>query len=123
MPSPIAPGAPGGPLVAAARTLVRSLITALMLAGPAILPALAFASPPDPSWLAGIYDEADHDDVVVLVMSATGNIGFTVLASVQDLPPLVGGVPQTTEDASTASLRSPAHPRAPPLHASPLRSQ
>ena len=118
-PWPIAPGAPGGPLVAA----VRSLIIALMLAGTVTLPALAYASPPDPSWLAGIYDEADHDDVVVLVMSATGNIGFTVLAGVQELPPLIGGMPQTTEDASAPFLRSPAHPRAPPLHASPLRSR
>jgi hypothetical protein len=118
-PWPIAPVAPGGPLVAA----VRWLIIALMLAGTATLPALAYASPPDPSWLSGIYDEADHDDVVVLVMSASGNIGFTVRAGVQDLPALIGGVPQTTADASVLVLRSPAHPRAPPLHASPLRSQ
>ena len=117
------PIATGGPLVAAARTLVRSLIVALVLAGPAILPALAYASPPDPSWLAGLYDEADHDDAVVLVMSASGNIGFTVLAGVQELPPLIGGVPPTTTDATVLFLRSPAHPRAPPLHASPLRSQ
>ena len=93
-----------------------------MLAGTATLPALACASPPDPSWLTGIYDEADHDDVVVLVMSATGTMGFTVLAGVQELPPLIGAVPQTTEDASPPFVRSCAHPRAPPLHASPLRS-
>jgi hypothetical protein len=94
-----------------------------MLAGPAILTALAYASPPDPSWLAGLYDEADHDDVVVLVMSASGNIGFMGLAGVQELPPLIEGVSQTTADASVLFQRLPAHPRAPPLHASPLRSQ
>jgi hypothetical protein len=32
-----------------------------------LLPALAFASPPDPSWIAGIYDGADGDDIVNLV--------------------------------------------------------
>ena len=32
-----------------------------------LLPAIAFASPPDPSWIAGIYDGADGDDVVNLV--------------------------------------------------------
>jgi len=28
---------------------------------------MAFASPPDPSWIAGVYDGADGDDVVNLV--------------------------------------------------------
>ena len=31
---------------------------------------LAHASPPDQTWLAGVYDEADFDDVVVLLTSA-----------------------------------------------------
>jgi hypothetical protein len=38
------------------------IIVALIL-----LPAVAFASPPDPSWIAGIYDGADGDDIVSLV--------------------------------------------------------
>jgi len=32
-----------------------------------LLPVIAFASPPDPSWIAGIYDGADGDDVVTFV--------------------------------------------------------
>jgi len=32
-----------------------------------LLPTIAFASPPDASWIAGIYDDADGDDVVALV--------------------------------------------------------
>jgi len=32
-----------------------------------LLPVIAFASPPDPAWTAGIYDGADADDLVVLV--------------------------------------------------------
>ena len=32
-----------------------------------LLPSLAFASPPDPSWVAGFYDGADGDDVVSLI--------------------------------------------------------
>ena len=30
-----------------------------------LLPTIAFASPPDPSWIAGIYDGADGDDSVI----------------------------------------------------------
>jgi len=32
-----------------------------------LLPSAAAASPSDPTWIAGIYDEADGDDVVALV--------------------------------------------------------
>ena len=32
-----------------------------------LLPAIAFASPPDPSWIVGIYDGADADDIVTLI--------------------------------------------------------
>ena len=33
----------------------------------ALLTPMAYASPPDPSWIRGVYDGADFDDVVVLV--------------------------------------------------------
>ena len=33
-----------------------------------VLPTLCHASPPDPTWVAGLYDDADHDDVVVEVV-------------------------------------------------------
>ena len=32
-----------------------------------LLPVIAFASPLDPFWIAGIYDGADGDDIVMLV--------------------------------------------------------
>lgn len=31
------------------------------------LPTLAHATPPDPSWLGGFWDDDDYDDVVILV--------------------------------------------------------
>ena len=36
------------------------------------LTPLAYASPPDPSWNRGVYDDSDFDDGVVLITSATG---------------------------------------------------
>ena len=33
----------------------------------ALLPVAAAARPPDPTWINGIYDEADGDDIVALV--------------------------------------------------------
>jgi hypothetical protein len=40
------------------------LLVAITLA---LLPAIAFSSPPDPSWIVGIYDGADADDIVTLI--------------------------------------------------------
>jgi len=50
------------------RSMKRALSTLLpIIAALTLLPAIAFASPPDPSWIAGIYDGADGDDIVSLV--------------------------------------------------------
>jgi hypothetical protein len=36
-----------------------------------LLVPLAHSSPPDPSWIAGIYDDADLDDVVIAVTTTS----------------------------------------------------
>jgi len=51
---------------------LRPVCRQLSLAVPLVinlffLTALAYASPPDPSWIPGIYDDADYDDVVLLL--------------------------------------------------------
>ena len=46
---------------------LKSLGTFVLLACLVGLLALAYASPPDPLWLPGIYDGADHDDEVALL--------------------------------------------------------
>ncbi len=33
------------------------------------LTVLAYASPPDPVWVNGVYDDADYDDIVALIAS------------------------------------------------------
>ena len=38
----------------------------------AVSVALAYASPPDPSWISGIYDDLDYDDVVGMVTDGSG---------------------------------------------------
>jgi len=45
-----------------AMSLSLPIVLALIL-----LPVIAFAIPVDPSWIAGIYDDADGDDIVSLV--------------------------------------------------------
>lgn len=46
---------------------------ALLVVGALIsLAALAHASPPDPDWLGGIWDNGDYDDIILLVTSGVG---------------------------------------------------
>ena len=49
---------------------------------------LAHASPPDPTWLAGVYDQADFDDVVGLLTSACEAIAFTTAPEADPCPAL-----------------------------------
>ena len=47
----------------------------VMLLGGALvtLVPLAHASPPDPTWIAGLYDDADHDDAVMAITDSNGS--------------------------------------------------
>src|SRR5262245_3167569 len=52
------------------RGIASSALALLVLAVVAGLVPLAHASPPDPTWIAGFYDGADFDDVVLAIISA-----------------------------------------------------
>jgi len=94
-------------------TLPAALLIAIALVL-GVLPALAYASPPDPSWVAGIYDGADYDDVVVLVTLATASVSLAPLA---DLTPdfrVIEKLLPSVEPATPAALTSLVFPRGPP---------
>jgi hypothetical protein len=48
---------------------VRSALALLLIGGFVALTPLVYASPPDPGWVAGIWDAADYDDVVASIDS------------------------------------------------------
>ena len=92
----------------------RSLGAVLLLAMLALVP-LAYASPPDQTWIGGWYDDADYDDVVI---SITATVALVHAAPHVEVRPvaLVVGVASPTDDGATPGLRSaPRQPRAPPL--------
>jgi len=77
------------------------------------LAPLAHANPPDPTWIGGIYDDADYDDVVVTVTSAVG--------VVDEERPIAGSVellavklPALDEPIRPSEPRLPSAGRAPP---------
>ena len=83
-----------------------------------LLPVIAFASPPDPSWIAGIYDAADADDIVILVYETTAT-SAPAPSPIPSLPCLLGistkKVIPTLSDSQLAQ-----GPRAPPAMFSPV---
>ena len=83
---------------------MRDTLALLVLAVGLALPVLAHASPPDPSWIPGVYDDADFDDVVTRVVSGTGSVG----PGVGD--PL-GGVLRPAERLGHAPEAAPEAPR------------
>ena len=78
------------------------------------LTPVAYASPPDPSWVRGVYDDADFDDVVGLI---TGGAGLVQALIPVDLRPdrilLIALVPSRNHLVVGRPLSS-ARPRAPP---------
>lgn len=80
-----------------------------------MLTPMAWASPPDPSWINGVYDDGDFDDVVTYLTS--GAIAIPALPVNDLLPPLAFVSAHPVRDARFAGAPPPASysPRAPPL--------
>jgi len=78
------------------------------------LSLLAYASPPDPSWVRGVYDHADFDDVVCLIIA---NAGFQddAAASMEGPDFILIGAEVPRDDLSVEPFpSSSSQSRAPP---------
>src|SRR5262249_50075828 len=101
-------------IVAMSNSRFPVLVALVLLLPVCSLTGLAYASPPDPSWIRGVYDGADYDDVVILITSAAGTAPPLVLAALQPLVLLVGPTSQRA-DSGLPFLPFPTLPsRAPP---------
>jgi len=106
------------PLPEPSRSMWRALFILLPIAPALILlPAIAFASPPDPSWIAGIYDGADGDDIVSLVYETSA--AKTAPPSHVDPLPCLLEISLESLVRSAPGNRFTRGPRAPPARCSP----
>lgn len=96
------------------RLAVPEILLLLLVLAMAGLPPLAHASVPDPSWIAGIYDNADGDDVVALVTAASGDVGPRIAADAPILRALDRLAPAADSAVPDRAVRSDS-PRGPPL--------
>ena len=91
-----------------------SVVTPLLFLVLPLLTPIAYASPADPSWVHGLYDGGDFDDVVVLVTSGVGVVELTPLADLSPALPLVIGPVHCPDGSVSAESSGSLHSRAPP---------
>jgi hypothetical protein len=86
------------------------LVAAVMMS----LVILAHASPPDPDWIGGFWDNGDYDDVVLLVTSGVGAAESHLMAEARPVVLVSALVSAPGENRLPAHPRSSAPTRAPP---------
>ena len=79
------------------------------------LRALAYASPPDPTWIAGFWDDDDYDDVVLLVTSTASTPATVVANALEPHWAPIWILPVSDDRAMPAPPLPRHHPRGPPL--------
>jgi hypothetical protein len=93
---------------------VRSALVLLVAGLMAALTPLAQATPPDQTWISGIYDNADYDDVVLSITSAVGVVESRMDCETGPVQPVVAVLPQIDERPLLAPGLSSNPTRAPP---------
>ena len=92
----------------------RPLVAALLLTIFASVP-LAYASPPDQTWIGGWYDDGDYDDVVISITATVALVHAAPLVEVCPVALVVGIAAFGNDGAAPALQAAPRQPRAPPL--------
>ena len=80
-----------------------------------LISVLAYASPLDPTWTVGFYDDADGDDIVVSLTSAAWVVELTPPVSLLPLFVAVPFAPPDRPHLVCSDIRPTPPGRAPPL--------
>ena len=91
---------------------VFALLIGVLLVG---LPTLAFADPPDPTWIAGYWDDDDFDDAVIAITAASAVEAPPPVDTELPLSVPIALVEMPRHDAYGAPRRPASSPRAPPV--------
>jgi len=93
---------------------ILALLFALVTVLVAMIP-LAYAEPPDPTWVSGYFDDGDYDDAVFVVTSSLATVDPFPLCDWSPFPVFGPRVPLDTADLAPTQYSSAADARAPPL--------
>jgi drug/metabolite transporter (DMT)-like permease len=76
---------------------------------------LAYANPPDPTWIAGFWDDADFDDVIVRVTSTSSVAETGLLSALAPHWVPIWTLPLAGERLDPHPALASHQPRGPPL--------
>jgi hypothetical protein len=95
---------------------MRCRFALVPLLGGALLTLVAFAhaSPPDETWRSGVYDEADFDDVIDLIVSLSGAVPDSSPRIFQRAPLVAAAVVSLEPSDLPPRLLRPDDTRSPP---------
>jgi hypothetical protein len=91
-------------------------VAVLLLTVLFLLPPIAHASPTDPVWIPGLYDDNDYDDVILFITGAVSAVDSAVVDPVGPVVVCLGLIPASKPQRATArpleslSTRAPPHP-------------
>ncbi|HYB41686.1 MAG TPA: hypothetical protein VEL75_07950 [Candidatus Methylomirabilis sp.] len=94
---------------------LRAAAVAVLLPVLIGIPAPAFAEPPDPVWIPGVYDAADWDDVVARVAGTDATGGGVLPEPTGSTRVLVGTVAPAAESVVPSTAAFVLGSRSPPL--------
>jgi hypothetical protein len=89
--------------------LALALLSSLLLLAP-----LAYASPPDPSWISGFYDDADFDNIIGLITSDAGVIELFGAGGIGPAEVVIATVVCSDQEPTLCPCSSSDAIRAPP---------
>ena len=93
---------------------LHSFIVVLVVAALLTLPSLAQASPPDPTWIGGLWDDADYDNVVIVVTASVASMTLWPSHDSLRLQAARAFAAPIDESDPRVASRSSGHTRAPP---------
>jgi hypothetical protein len=79
------------------------------------LTALAYATPPDPTWVSGFFDDDDNDNGVFLITSSLAALDSFPVCCWTPFPVFGSPVALEHRDPTCSQYASSAGARAPPL--------
>jgi hypothetical protein len=95
--------------------ILRRLIVLVLLAALFALTPLAQASPPDQTWIGGLYDDADYDDVVLFLTGGLQAVQYEPDLVRLPLSDVVALVPAMPKEPALEPVAPSDAGRAPPL--------
>jgi hypothetical protein len=92
----------------------RVLVVWLLVTVLGTLASVAYATPPDPTYIAGFWDDDDYDDVVTLATSSSSTTDSHNQTNLTHVLVFIAAVPGREDALLPRAFSSPHAPRAPP---------